>query len=299
MPCPFCGSSDGFDRAAYANSGAHRHTSFEGLELLGCRSCRSAWVETPPGDVALIDYYSTSYRPGRMAPVQEDKWPHSDTRVLSLLTLARLFYEVRPGDLFVDVGPGNGSALSVAPYLLSSPRRACIEFNAESIAYFRRHAPDIVVAPDVATLISTFGEGSAALIYSAHCYEHFTPAGLAQHLEEIRRLIRPDGALVVEVPFAEFGKIARADFHTPHLLFFSKDGFAATLRRAGFEPRLCVDVVGRVVSRPHLDALFKEEPEAKKLQNVFRALNAGDFIHRDVDPSEAHGFVLKCVATPA
>ena len=229
--CPVCDRRAKAAPSTFRNGGPHGHPLFDGLTLWSCSSCGSAWAAPAPTDAELGDYYANSYQPARMSVIDRDRWPMWDSRPASLILLGRLFGRFPGGGLFVDVGPGNGASLSLAPLMLPSPRIGCVEFNERSIEFFARHNPDVVVRQS----LDAFDDGSVNLLHSAHSLEHFRPDGLRGVLGQARTVLAPDGTMVLEVPAAPSVKAVGQINHTPHLLFFSQDGLVRLLERCGFE----------------------------------------------------------------
>ncbi len=241
MRCPVCGRLTRSRSYPFLNVGRHRHPTFDGRHLSACSRCDSMWCTDAPTNGELGDYYATSYVPARMGEADKDTWPIWDTRAYSQIMLARLFVDWAPGDLFVDVGPGNGAALSVAPLLLRDAHLGCVEFNPHAIEFFRRHVPDITVTES----IEEFAPGSAKMVYSAHSLEHYRPGDAFDGLRGIARALAPGGVLALEVPWAPSARTIAAGRHTPHLLFFSPQGLQRLLTRAGFEVVLWFTSRGR------------------------------------------------------
>jgi len=298
--CQICGATSLLRHIPFNDGGPHANEIFQNLNMLACEACDSMWVIDPPTNEQLGSYYSTDYTPGRMAPVAKDQWPIWDTRSASLLLYARLFTEFRPGDLFVDIGPGNGSSLSLAPMMLPSPRIGCVEFNERSIAFFKRHIPGIEVHQSVQSFIDRHGEGAIKMIYSAHSFEHFRIDGLKQEFATIHRALANDGVMTIELPYAPAAKSGLARRHSPHLLFFSDRGFSQMLERSGFEVLFCRVVVGRTKpGAAYAAENYKTEGAKGALAAALAFANSGDFITRDVEPAKALGYVIKCVVRKA
>ena len=294
--CQICGATSRLRPSEFRDGGPHANPIFIGLEMLACEACDSMWVVDPPTNEQLGAYYSTDYTPARMGPVINNHWPIWDTRSASLLLYARLFTEFRPGDLFVDIGPGNGSSLSIAPLMLPSPRIGCVEYNERSIEFFRRHIPSIEVNQSVQAFIDHHGEGSVKMIYSAHSFEHFRIDGLKQEFATIRRALADDGVMTIELPYAPAAKSEIAQRHSPHLLFFSDQGFARMIEAAGFDVLFCRVVVGR--TKPGMDYIAETYKRPRTRPIIATALafaNSGDFITRNINPADALGAVIKCV----
>ena len=232
-----------------------------------CRVCETGWCDAPSSE-ALADYYGHTYVPAQMGGVTEDRWPLWDNRAGTLLMLGRLFGDFGAGELFVDVGPGNGAALGLANWLLPQPRLAAVEFNETSIAYFRRHMPGIVITQSLDDV------EPAAMIYSSHSLEHVRPEALDSEIATIAAKLRPGGVFVLEVPV---GETSMAGHHTPHLLFFSAAGIRMLLDRHGLEVQLSFVAEGRMkAARESIAARFRVDlpPGIERV----RVLQTGDLV---------------------
>jgi SAM-dependent methyltransferase len=212
-----------------------------------------------------------------------------------------MFVDYRPGDRFVDLGPGNGAAVSLAPYLLPNPQVGCIEFSARTVEFLRRHSPGITVGESITELTDQWGEKSIAVLYSAHCLEHFGARELGEALASFRRSLRPGGALVIEVPFAPPSRVTATSRHTPHLIFFTPDGLEKLLNRHGFAVRLCTVGPGSTANSVKWVRSNYPVPDPAVVGGRLAALNHKDFVSRDpaVLESKAGAGVIKCVATPS
>lgn len=297
MQCRICDAASVQEVVPYRNEGRHSDSIFDGLSVSVCGRCESSWVDEPPSNEALAEYYAERYVPvGTRNRAEEAAWPIWDSRPASLIVLARIFAEFGPGDLFVDVGPGNGAALSLAPYFLARPRLACIEFNRETIGFLERVCPGIIVTSSLEMLLKGQGEGCAKMVYSAHCLEHFRADDLERHLREVRRALAPGGVFALEVPCAGVDRM-KASNHSPHLVFFTPTGLGKLLERIGFELKLCFISVGRTRSgRAYAKRLLPGPSGEVDRDYLLRiaTLNVPDFLPKKPKGSESG--VIKCVA---
>lgn len=268
--CPICGWWGRARTFEYCNAGPHEDPAFDALVLQRCEHCDSMWCPDSPSNDELADYYANRYSPARTAFMEKDEWPVWDTRAASLITLARMYTEWTPGDLFVDVGPGNGAALSLAPLMLPEARLGCVEFNERSIEYFRRHVPLMKVTQS----LNEFDRSSAQVVYSAHSLEHHRPDDVLSALEGVRRVLVDGGVLALEVPLGLSARTIAAWRHTPHLLFFSPSGLHRLLSRAGLSVAMSCTARGRQAKLAIPQELTASLPRV--LVNRLSALNTGD-----------------------
>jgi SAM-dependent methyltransferase len=165
----------------------------------------------------------------RDAPEDPEPWGWQWRRAL-------LLAEVRPGDRVLDLGCGAGRFLS----LLDDAVGAEI---AEAAAERARRHGEVVLIGDDGTL--PLGHGEFDLVWCSEVIEHVPDAlGL---LQEARRVLKPAGRLVLTTPdhgLARRLALAALRFEThfdplgQHVRFFTRSTLAATLRAAGFEPRI-------------------------------------------------------------
>ena len=292
--CPICRRVARTLRHPYHNKGPHKHPLFENLTLLRCCRCDSMWCCDSPSKAALSSYYARSYTPARMGHVADDRWPIWDSRPVSLIMLARMFCEFAPGDLFIDVGPGNGASLSLAPLMLPDPQLGCVEFNETSIMFFRRHAPEMKIA----NKIEEFATGSARIVYSAHSLEHYRPDEALDGLRAIRRVLGTSSALALEVPLATSARTVAARRHTPHLMFFSPSGLTKIVEAAGFHVQLCCTTKGRPGNLEIAKQLSPPADIGNRLAIRLAAVNTGDLVAALPRTDQPVRGALKLIATP-
>lgn len=299
MPtCPICDKDADFSIAPFRNIGQHAHPIFDGIDIATCSSCRSSWATNPPSQSELGRYYSSHYAPARMAldAVPDRPWPPRDPRATSLITLGRLFGRFAPASVFLDIGPGNGTALAAASYMLPRPRLACIEYNERTIALFREKFGDIFVSQSAQNVFDAFGPEGIHFIYSAHCFEHFTIDELRQMLTCLRTMLAHNGVLALEVPQASIDKLRKLPATVPHLIFFSSRGLKALLKSCGFKVELCVETLGRSKAGNAYvqEQLRGDDPRfSPAFARHVSAFNFGDWI------GCRPGLVIKCIATKA
>jgi SAM-dependent methyltransferase len=284
--CPGCGSHKAAQGEPYQNKGPHRHSLFENAALLRCQDCRTGWVKNSPSSETLRKYYESTYSPARISWVEGDRWPPPwDNRSASLILLGRLFGTFKEGDMFVDVGPGNGAALAISQWLLPRPKLTCVEYNERSIAYFKRHIPGIEVTQSLGSL----RDGSVSLLYSSHSLEHFRPDDVLDSLRDAFKALKFGGVFVLEVPYGDRAHPR----HVPHLLFFTPTGIRKLLERAGFYVPLTLVAEGRTkVATARVRKIFSHGAPSVLAQKL-EVLNMGDLVPTD---KIWRGTALKCVA---
>lgn len=242
--CPLCRVDGSHARTKFLNTSHHRAEIFENLEILTCRSCGSSWVEHPPINEQLYQYYASQYKVAAVSAASTPRRPKWDSRSVSLVALGRLFAVMEPGSLFLDIGPGSGGSLTAASYLLDRPRLSCIEQNKLAKEYLASSYPGLLIADAVKDLVAKAGQ-PPKFVYSSHCFEHFAINELRLALRELFNAMAPEGVLVSEVPNVPVERLPKARNHAPHLIFFSRAGMTALLESVGFEVKLCIGVLGK------------------------------------------------------
>jgi SAM-dependent methyltransferase len=149
--------------------------------------------------------------------------------------LDRFAASVKPQGLICDLGCGPGH---VARYLYDSGARVCgVDLSPEMLRHARRLNPGIefnqgdMMALDVA-------DSEWAGVTAFYSIIHIAPANLARVLDEIRRVLRPGGPLLLafhlgddrEVHLEElWGNPVSLDFY-----FYRSDEMGQNLKSAGF-----------------------------------------------------------------
>lgn len=294
MPiCPICSREAVFTKGKLKSGKHYEDAIFDDVETASCSRCRSTWAVNPPSGEELSRFYNDNYRIARIGKKQKESWPHWDTRAASLIALGRLFTPVRPGLIFLDIGPGGGEALGLAQYMLPKPRLACIEYSQAAIKFYRSVLPQIYAQNSLAKVAEKF-ENKVQFIYAAHSFEHFSIEDLWADLVRIRDLLTPSGVLVCEVPNVDSAAFEKAHNHVPHLIFFSQVGLRRLLYASGFDVKLCIEAVGKhgegMQYLENFQEAAAEADMAPELVERLSAINNGDWV------GSQKGGVLKCVA---
>lgn len=223
------------DRAAILFP-ARDYVTGDGFEIRRCGDCGLALTAPVPTPAGMGRYYPDAY----YGTAREKRFvgPVEGLQRALYGSRARRVEQVaggRPGRV-LDVGCGRG-------FLLDAFRRRGWEVEGtEMSAASSAHARDVLGIPVHLGPIETLGLPAASFdaVTIWHVLEHVTQPGPV--LEEIRRLLRPGGALLVGVP--NFGSPeARLTgpgwFHLDvprHLAHHTPATLAAALRASGFEP---------------------------------------------------------------
>jgi 2-polyprenyl-3-methyl-5-hydroxy-6-metoxy-1,4-benzoquinol methylase len=222
-PCVLCGSDDIEELSRRARDGRRLRTTI-------CRRCGLVWANPPPVENAVRTYYSEEYRqdykgtPARTLP----QIYHAGLGALA--RYRAVAHLLAAGDAILDVGCGGGELV----YLL---RR--LGFDATGIEpdrSFSQAARSTLGLPVHTGFVQDFDSPDAAFraILMYHVLEHVdSPMAV---LARLRRWLRDDGVLIVEVPNIEArleAPITR--FHVAHLFYYSPATLEAIVRASGFE----------------------------------------------------------------
>lgn len=241
VPCPGCGGTDFAVRCwgrdhLFAQPGRYR--------VVDCRVCGLVHLNPRPTLAALGKHYPDTYFCYR--PVGETcllarplfaALQHGMTRRRAR-SIERAVGRLSPATRAVDVGCGTN--LLLAHF---RRRRGCVglgvDFNARVCAYVRERLRMPIVQ---GTLFDAhLPEASQDLVIMTEYLEH-EPNPQAV-LREARRITRPGGHLVIEVPYIGglpariFGRCWSQLDLPRHLAFYTPATFAPLLRRCGYEIR--------------------------------------------------------------
>jgi SAM-dependent methyltransferase len=223
--CSSCGGEEGRRLAAFD------HISGERFDIAVCSSCGFGRTDPAPAD--LPRYYPTGYYGLggiRFNPVIEAAIRTSRSARVAAVTRAH----PAPGAI-LDVGCGRGLMLSDLAH------RGWRAVGVEMSDAASRHAREVLgLDVRVGDLASCrFPSGSFNVVTLFHVLEHLPDPDSA--LAEVRRVILPDGRLLLEVP--NFGSLQSRiaggrGFHVDaprHLFHFTRAALLRSLERAGFE----------------------------------------------------------------
>ena len=224
--CAACGGEEGRKLAAID------HITGEQFEVLVCSRCGLGRTDPAPDD--LLRYYPIGYYGSggiRFNPLVEAAIRTSRGARVAAVTRAH----PAPGAV-LDIGCGRGLMLS------DLARRGWRTVGVEMSEAASRHAREVlgldVRVGDLAGC--EFPSASFDVVTLFHVLEHLPDPDAA--LAEARRVITPDGRLLVEVP--NFGSLQSQltggkGFHLDaprHLFHFTRAALLQLLGRAGFEP---------------------------------------------------------------
>jgi SAM-dependent methyltransferase len=227
-PCPACGSTSRATRLAVATDRSYR--------VRQCAACGLAFTTPRPSVAQLATFYQESY------------FNRTEGSVLG--------YADYDGESWASINAGRtwDDVKVWAPETMAAPRSlldvggASGEFGARAlgegwdvtVCELGDSARAKAAAKGLGTVASLDeATGPYGLITMFHVLEHLIEPHEA--LVDVRRLVRPDGLLVIELPqWRSAGRLVRrskwAQLRPPeHINFFTKASLAAALARAGWE----------------------------------------------------------------
>lgn len=215
---------------------------FARLLLLHCPKCGLSWVPFIPFD--LGEYYSRTYAneiqpfrayEGRFHDPKNEFWGTRTAQryILRADSHIDLLYRFSNDVASVlDYGAGLGITLS----RLRGVRKYACELD----PFSRRILADLNV-----NLVEPFSSSiQVDAVITSHALEHLPIEEVPRTLAWFRSILKPGGALVLEVPrgYNFMSKLTKKTSHgrfrqEPHTVFFSSLSLSMFLRRAGFELR--------------------------------------------------------------
>ena len=186
------------------------------------------------------------------APADPEPWAWERRRAL-------LLSDAQPGERVLDLGCGAGRFVAALRDAGADP--VGVEIAEAALTRARTNAPGAdlrLLEPDGSIPLD---HGSVDLVWCSEVLEHVADG--AQMLQEARRVLRPDGRILVTVPFhgrvqAALIGLLRFDAHFDpqgqHLRFFTARSLADSLRLAGFSAPVVRGVGGVPVFRQSLVA---------------------------------------------
>lgn len=230
LACPVCG-------ATTADALFLGHDWLHGLPgdfpVVRCTVCDSRYLRERPTDLSA--YYPAETYAAYQPTNQPRHVSQAIGRNRGLAARCRLMNQLKPGGALLDIGCGAGdflSTLQAFPHwqvtgIEPSPTAAEAARDRHGLSVITGGLPQPDLAPAQFDIITLW-----------HVFEHLEDLSAA--LAEIRRLLKPDGVLVIAVPVADslearwFGP-HWAGYDVPrHLVSFTSTSLTDLLRRHGF-----------------------------------------------------------------
>lgn len=219
--CPVCHSAD----AMVAGERDRRGQPLKSLLCLGCGLLR---VDPLPREEELRLYYEQQYRLEYKGVLRPKSHHVIRAARAALDRISWLLPYLPAGGTWLDVGAGSGEFA----YLL---RRKGLDVQAlEPNRGYGEYVRDTLGLPVVQGFLEDLAEKSGEFdgLSCFHMLEHHPDPVAA--LERMRRLLRPNGVLAVEVPNAAFELVhPNSRFHPAHLVHFNRENLALAAARAG------------------------------------------------------------------
>lgn len=243
-PCPICASTHAVDLYTVAtdlSSAGRGNTENTALEeeglytLIRCTACGHGRLDPMPEPAAIRRFYPDDYYGGpgkKFRPLIEGLVRFVGRRHVRFLTSG-----LTPGSSVLDVGCGRGVLLG--PLVDEGLAAHGFEISAEACRGADPRA-QIRVGEDLRA--ARYADASFDLVVLWHVLEHLTDPRAT--LQEIHRILRPGGRLIVAVP--HFGSwqarwSGAAWFHLDlprHLHHFTAQGLSRLLGDLGFTPKI-------------------------------------------------------------
>ncbi len=221
--CPICAKRD------------HHAIAYEGqarlpLRPVICKSCGLVFIDPMYTDVekeAVSTCPRALHRPVRSGrPIQR---AHERE-----LRKARRFLEftgphLKRNERVLDIGCGDGALVRTLKEFGAKPTG--VDLDPEGARFIEQaYGIPVVVSPFET---ACFADGQFDAIVATHVIEHFFEP--IEAMEQMRRLLRPDGLLVLETPNIFRPKVGYGRlFSVPHNYYFSPRTLCLAMQRAGF-----------------------------------------------------------------
>ena len=231
-PCPICGSTAQRLLFQQRFGGDLAGSLLSGYDVVACTGCGFCYADGLPPQVAFDTYYANmskyehAHEEGREGGFEQQRFPTAAAFIRSAVS--------DPHVTVLDIGCSNGGLLAALSaqgfdHLLGmDPSPECRDAA-------RRHHGLRVLRGTLSAPAA--GVGSPDLVLLSAVLEHVRD--LRQALQQVRRLLVPNGLLYVEVPDAtRFGSAPDApfqEFSVEHVNYFSRCSLRNLLASAGFD----------------------------------------------------------------
>jgi 2-polyprenyl-3-methyl-5-hydroxy-6-metoxy-1,4-benzoquinol methylase len=236
MTCPVCLNPETVP--ALRGTDFLFETTSKTFTLDSCSSCHCLFLNPMPGDAEIATFYPTQYwwNAGRRGSLKKLE---SIYRRIALRDHVRFITKAagnRTGLELLDVGCGSGTLISLLKR--RGFRVRGVDFSAEA-ASIAKSENDVDVAVGSLEQVH-FPDQSFDVVTLFHVMEHVTNP--RQVLEEVSRILRPGGALILQVPnieswqFKMFGAKWYGLDIPRHVIDYSRQSMLKLLNDTGFSP---------------------------------------------------------------
>ena len=237
MNCPVCLNSATVP--ALRGTDLLFETTSKTFTLDSCSACRCLFLNPMPGDEEIAGFYPKQYWWSAARPDPLKKLESVYRRIALRGHVA--FISKAAGDVAgqdrLDVGCGSASLLALMKQ--RGFRVIGVDFSSEAAAVAKQENGVRVVVGSLED--AAFPDGSFDIVTLFHVMEHVTnPRSV---LAEVSRILKPDGALVLQVPnidswqFQAFGAKWYGLDIPRHVIDYSKNSMLKLLADSGFVAR--------------------------------------------------------------
>ncbi len=182
-----------------------------------------------------------SYLSGRLQTIAPETLDGLKPRMPSLRKLVVEHFPENRSAAILELGCGHGALIHVARQMGYRNLRG-VDGSPEQVAAARRLGIEGVAQGDVMEALSEQPDGSLDCVVAFDLIEHFTKNELIGLVDEVCRVLKPDGRWIIHAPNAEspFGMRIRYGDIT-HELAFTRTSLAQLLLSSGFSKMTCYE----------------------------------------------------------
>jgi 2-polyprenyl-3-methyl-5-hydroxy-6-metoxy-1,4-benzoquinol methylase len=233
MSCPVCLNPETSPTSLVGSDLLFEATS-KTFRLSECSNCRCLFIDPPPNDEEIAGFYPTQYWwSGSGGPLKKLEGAY---RKMALRDHVTFIARAAHGTQLLDVGCGSATLLGLMKQRGFEVRGFDSSEEAAQIAK-SENGVDVTVGNRLQD--AGFADGSFDLVTLFHVMEHVTDPRSV--LAEVRRLLKPSGRLVLQVPnieswqFSFFG-VRWYGLDVPrHVVNYSNRAMQKLLAESGFK----------------------------------------------------------------